>query len=307
MSELILHHYPQSPVAHKIRMALGLAGASWRSVEIPRVPPKPLLTPLTADYRRTPVLQIGADIYCDSQNIARALGGAGHAETLFPDGCESRAMMISSWAEHVLFDLAARLVITSVIDTAPPEFIADRGSLYFEPNWTPEGMKAALPGVILQLQSNLADVDQMLAVAPYMAGSKSSYADAAIAYLAWFIRGRWDHGPAFLEAFPNVTRLEAEFADRGEGQPTELSAEAALAIAKAATPQSATGIHTPTASDLTMAQQVKIRPRGQTADPDVIGALRYLDATRVSIDHHTDATGDVAVHLPVAGYVITAL
>ena len=67
---LILHHYPQSPVAHKTRMALGIAGATWQSVEIPRIPPKPLLMPLTAGYRRTPVLQIGADIYCDSQNIA---------------------------------------------------------------------------------------------------------------------------------------------------------------------------------------------------------------------------------------------
>jgi len=47
MTSLILHHYPQSPVAHKVRMALGIAGASWQSVEIPRLPPKPLLVPLT--------------------------------------------------------------------------------------------------------------------------------------------------------------------------------------------------------------------------------------------------------------------
>jgi glutathione S-transferase len=73
MTSLILHHYPQSPVAHKVRMALGIAGASWQSVEIPRLPPKPLLVPLTAGYRRTPVLQVGADIYCDSQNIAHAI------------------------------------------------------------------------------------------------------------------------------------------------------------------------------------------------------------------------------------------
>ena len=73
MSDLILHHYPQSPVAQKIRFALGIALADWHSVEIPRLPPKPLLMPLTANYRRVPVLQIGADIHCDSQNIILSL------------------------------------------------------------------------------------------------------------------------------------------------------------------------------------------------------------------------------------------
>ncbi|HAY55493.1 MAG TPA: glutathione S-transferase family protein, partial [Gammaproteobacteria bacterium] len=73
MSDLILHHYWPSPFAHKIRLALGLVDTSWKSVEIPRVPPKPLLMPLTAGYRRTPVLQNGADIYCDTQNIVRAI------------------------------------------------------------------------------------------------------------------------------------------------------------------------------------------------------------------------------------------
>ena len=31
--------------------------------------PKPDLMPLTGGYRKTPVLQIGADIYCDTQLI----------------------------------------------------------------------------------------------------------------------------------------------------------------------------------------------------------------------------------------------
>ena len=69
MSELILHHYPPSPLSEKIRVALGIKGLSWKSVEIPRVPPKPDVMPLTGGYRRTPIMQIGADIFCDSQMI----------------------------------------------------------------------------------------------------------------------------------------------------------------------------------------------------------------------------------------------
>ena len=73
MTELILHHYPQSPVSEKVRVVLGLKGLSWRSVEIPRLPPKPDLMPLTGGYRMTPVMQLGADVYCDSQCIIREI------------------------------------------------------------------------------------------------------------------------------------------------------------------------------------------------------------------------------------------
>ena len=72
-NEIILHNYPQSPVAEKVRAAFGIKGLHWRNVEIPRLPPKPLLTTLTGGYRRTPVMQIGADFYCDSQCIMREL------------------------------------------------------------------------------------------------------------------------------------------------------------------------------------------------------------------------------------------
>ena len=34
MSQVILHHYPLSPYSEKIRLALGLKGVSWNSVEI---------------------------------------------------------------------------------------------------------------------------------------------------------------------------------------------------------------------------------------------------------------------------------
>jgi glutathione S-transferase len=63
MSGLILHHYPTSPFAEKVRLIMGYKKLSWQGVTIPMVMPKPDLMPLTGGYRRTPVLQIGADIY----------------------------------------------------------------------------------------------------------------------------------------------------------------------------------------------------------------------------------------------------
>src|SRR5450755_1574433 len=73
MTDIILHHYETSPYSEKVRLGLGLKGLAWRSVEIPAIMPKPDLTALTGGYRKTPVLQVGADIYCDSQLIMREL------------------------------------------------------------------------------------------------------------------------------------------------------------------------------------------------------------------------------------------
>ena len=51
MADIILHHYPQSPVTEKVRIGLGIKRLAWRSVEVPRIPPKPDLMPLTGGYR----------------------------------------------------------------------------------------------------------------------------------------------------------------------------------------------------------------------------------------------------------------
>ena len=305
MTDLILHHYWPSPFAHKVRLALALAGASWNSVEIPRVPPKPLLMPLTANYRRTPVLQIGADIHCDTQNIARALAEAGYANKLFPSGNQGRAMALSGWIDQAIAELAIRVVITSAIGTAPPEFIKDRGDLYFGPGWSEEGLKADFDGVVLQLGAQLAHVEAMLAKTGHMDGEAPSWPDVTLAFVAWFLRGRWDGGGDVLARYPQIERIEAELASDSTGSFTEMSAEEALAVARAATPQSPTGIENP-ACGLAVGQQVVIRPRSASSDPDITGRLRYMDLTRMSIDHESDETGPVAVHLPLAGYAVRA-
>src|SRR5260221_12383972 len=65
--EIILHHYDTSPFSEKPRVMFGVKGLSWRAVTQPAIMPKPELTPLTGGYRRAPVMQIGADVFCDSQ------------------------------------------------------------------------------------------------------------------------------------------------------------------------------------------------------------------------------------------------
>jgi glutathione S-transferase len=304
MPDLILHHYWPSPFAHKIRLALGLSGVTWRSVEIPRVPPKPLLMPLTAGYRRTPVLQSGADVYCDTQNIVRALTEITDEHQLLPTDLSGKILAFTDWADGAVFNLAARVVLTSAFDTAPPEFIQDRGGLYFGPNWTPEGLKSQLPGVILQLAAHLNSIDSGLSSQGGFMSNDLSYADVTIAYLAWFIRGRWDQGPEFLQQFANIERIEREVHEAVREVYEDLSAEDALKIAVKSESRSPSGVTKQCGVTLRQGMQVAIKPQAETSDPPVVGRLRYLDRVRVSIDHHAPEVGDVVVHLPVAGYQI---
>lgn len=285
---------------------MGLAGLSWSSVEIPRVPPKPLLMPLTAGYRRTPVLQVGADIYCDTQNIIRCLAEQGTSEALFPDQCQGRALLLSQWIDQTLFPLAVRIVITEALDAAPAEFVKDRGDLYFGRGWTPEQLKKDLPGVVMQLNASLSELNASMAPnARAMGGERPSYADAAIAYLLWFIRGRWDQGPALLAQYPELCRIEDAMEAIGQGQYTELEAAEALAIAKAVQPLSPQGICMD--SSLAMGQRIGVRPFLDSSDPMVVGSLRYLDATRVSIDVEDDQVGLLAIHFPISGYQVVVV
>src|SRR5215510_1635963 len=103
MPDIILHHYPLSTFSEKLRVALGLKGLSWRSVEIAPAPPRPLLAPLTGGYRRVPVLQLGADIYCDTNIIIPTLELLFPSPSFFPNGSEGVARGLSFAWERAMW------------------------------------------------------------------------------------------------------------------------------------------------------------------------------------------------------------
>src|SRR5476649_1790619 len=106
---IILHHYDISPYSEKVRLGLGLKGLAWASVEMPVIMPKPDLTALTGSYRKAPVLQIGADIYCDSQLIMRELERRHPSPSFYPAG-RGAADGLAWWAEKTTFSQAANIV-----------------------------------------------------------------------------------------------------------------------------------------------------------------------------------------------------
>ena len=78
----ILHHYSMSPFSEKIRLMFGYAGLAWQSLPCPEMPPRPTVDPLSGGYRRIPIAQVGADIFCDSRLISAEIARE-HAEGEF--------------------------------------------------------------------------------------------------------------------------------------------------------------------------------------------------------------------------------
>ena len=307
MPDFILHNYPQSPVAEKVRVALGIKGMNWASAEIPRIPPKPLLTELTGGYRRTPVAQIGADIYCDSQAILRQLN-AMPGPGLFPAD-EGLGWALSRWTDGALFDLAVKLVLGSAGDGLPPDFAEDRGRLYLGPDWA-EGLKAAneaLPHLAAQMRAPLTWLNAQLADGrAFLTGDAPGAFDAQIYHVVWFLRGRWDQGAAFLAEFDRLATWEAAIRAIGHGTPTEMTGEKAIAIAAAAEPAAPRLIQPGEPQGLRLDQPVTVSPDVDGGEQPVSGVVWAASADTISVLRESPRAGRLVAHFPRAGYRVSA-
>ncbi len=303
MTEVILHHYPQSPVSEKVRIGLGIKGLDWLSVEIPRLPPKPDLMPLTGGYRRTPVMQIGADVYCDSQCILRELERRFPEPGFGPGGAAGMIWGVARWIDGPLFDQAVSLILGAAVDSLPEDFARDRGRLYLGPDHDLKQVQADLPHTVAQIRGQLGWIEQRLETGRrFILGERPGLPDALAYHLVWFIRGRWSEGPAFLSQFPALEAWEQRVAAIGHGNATNLSASEALEIARAAEPQTPETADPLDPQGLTPGQAVRVRPEGDGGDPEVAGTIRLVDRERFAILREDPRASTVCVHFPRVGY-----
>ncbi|MEL7345287.1 MAG: glutathione S-transferase family protein [Pseudomonadota bacterium] len=303
--EIILHNYPQSPVAEKVRVALGIKDLTWRDVAIPRIPPKPMLTALTGGYRRTPVMQLGADIYCDSQNILRALDHIHPEPSFFPTKEAGLMWALSRWTDGAYFDLAVKIVLGSGVDDLPPDFAKDRGRLYLGQNWA-EGLRAAnatLPHLVAQMRAPLSWLDDQLADGrAFLLGDAPAAIDAQFYHVVWFMRGRWAGGPAMLSEFENLVRWEDGVRALGHGRSAPMDPQDAIARAKSVAPTAAKGVAPGDPQGLRAGMAVTISPDVDGGEQPVDGTVRFANTDTIIIDRTADDVGDIAVHFPRAGY-----
>lgn len=305
MSEIILHHYPQSPVTEKVRVGLGLKGLSWRSVQIPRIPPKPELMPLTGGYRRTPVMQIGADIYCDSQCILREIDRRHPDPTFYPGEAFGLPWAISRWTDTTLFDLVVGVVLGAKHEDLPPDFAADRARLYFGPDWDLQKIHDSLPHMLAQLRAQFGWLDERLAHGRDFILKDPGLPDLFAYHVIWFLRGRWDGADEFLSEFPALEAWEARMNKIGHGTPTQMDAAEALDIARDREPETP---QTPDPRDpqgLKPGQHVTVVPDSDGGDPEVHGTVHMISRDTIAILHENERIRSVCIHFPRAGYRVS--
>jgi glutathione S-transferase len=306
MTELILHHYPASPFAEKTRLMLGFKGLSWRSVLISPVMPKPDLVALTGGYRKTPVLQVGADIYCDTALIARRLEQEKALPALLPQGQEFSVATFAAWVDSVLFQHAVSLVfqpesVAVRFAKAPPEvlkaFIADRAALFSGGSATRlpvEQAKHQWPVFMARLEQQLQREE-----GDFLFG-QPSLADLSLAHCLWFVKGTPVTAP-LVDQYPAVAAWLGRVLGFGHGASSEMTAEQALEVARQAQPAALPSEAFTDPNGFALGEQVTISAVDYGVDP-VQGELVYAGTEQLTLKRSDDRLGDVHVHFPRVGF-----
>ncbi|MGN7872843.1 glutathione S-transferase family protein [Roseateles sp. 22389] len=304
MSDLILHHYSSSPFAEKARLMLGLKGLAWQSVTVPMMLPKPDVVALTGGYRRTPFLQVGADIYCDTALIAEVLEARQPSPSLFPAAVAGQARMLAQWADTDLFWTALPYAMqpagaTSLFAGAPPDmlklFVADRKAMS-------EGMpqvRGADAGAALT--QYLGWLSQMLADGrPWLLGDAPCIADLSVYHPLWFITRT---GPLadILAPHEALRAWMGRVAAIGHGERAgKLDGAEAIELARASRPQP---MQVESGLGFEAGQPVTVTPYDYARDA-VAGTLVGLSCRTVTVAREDERAGRVQVHFPRIRYTL---
>ena len=301
MDQLILHNYDFSNYAEKVRVALGYKDLDWASVIIPPVLPKPDLVPLTGGYRRTPVLQIGADVYCDTRLIVKVLDRLSPQRPLFPPATLGMATAIAAWAESELVRPLILYVSGINQDVMPRELRTDRAKMRGLPEPSVEAIMRAAQRNAPLVRVQLPLIENMLADGrEWICGDRFSVADLAVYHPLWFITDRTDRLQHELTLYRAIQAWMARIRALGHGRQTTMSAADALDIARDALPLPP-GRSSSQPEDPQPGSLVSIRPDDYAKD-NISGELVFIDDTEIAILTHHERVGDVVVHFPRVGY-----
>ena len=301
MSGVILHHYDASPFSEKVRLMLGLKGLTWSSVLTPNMMPKPDLVPLTGGYRRAPVMQIGADIYCDSQVMMAEL------ERRFPSANPpvGPGWAVNLWADRLFFQAGVAVIFGEIGHLTPKAFLEDREKLSGRP-FDVAAMAAASGPMKVQWRAHAAWIEAALAGSPYLSGAKPGLSDIAAYMNIWWLRGALPQTYGALAAgFDRLEPWRAALQAIGHGARTEISGPAALDIARDATPVADIS-HDPNDSlGLMPGTPIHVMADDYGRDP-IAGTLVAATRDRIIITRDTADLGRLNLHFPRAGYVAVA-
>jgi glutathione S-transferase len=302
VSELILHHFDLSPFAEKARLMLGLKGLRWRSVDIPMVMPKPDLTALTGGYRKTPVLQIGSDIYCDTRLMAAELERRHPHPTLFPGGHRGMSLALGAWSDRAFFEPGAGLSMGLNKNGLPPAVISDRKAFFNFMDF--DTLEGELPHLATQFRAQADLVEQQLGDGrDFLFGDAPGLADIHAYFPVWMARGNVPTAGAMFAPYARMLVWEQRMRALGHGTRTSMTAEEALAAARNAAPSPGLGVDSTDPLGLRAGALVSVAPDDYGRDP-VSGELVTLSLHEVAVRRKDLLAGTLLVHFPRIGYRI---
>lgn len=306
MSEIILHHYPLSPYSEKIRLLFGLKNVSWRSVVVPVMLPRPLLSPMTGGFRRIPIMQIGADFYCDTLLILSVIEKLHPSPSLYPSGEQAMVNALSWWIEKSSFMNALRLTLGGMVGLIP-EAMVDERKPFFGADLDPEKL---LPARAIYLQRVYAQYhwfDRILSDGrKFIFGEHPSAADLAAYHILWF--ARQNGGAEIGRVLPALAM--SQWYDRisafGHGNASDLAAETAIEIARNSSPHDSESWSSEMANvGLSPGDRVNVIADDYGKDP-VSGRLIAWTAEEIVIRHEEPSASGVNLHFPRVGFDVVS-
>jgi len=306
MSNILLHHYPLSPFAEKIRLILGYKKLNWQSVHIPMYMPKPDVVALTGGHRRTPFMQIGADIYCDTSLICDVLEHIAPTPTLYPDAIKGAARIVAQWADSLVFPVAMAYNFQPA------------GAAHVLANWSPEDVKVfvqdrttmrggapRMPAAdaIGMYKSYLRRLSHMLEQHPFLLGDAPCVADFSAYHPTWYTLRQVPPLGDILDLTPNVKDWLLRMEKWGHGTHTDISSAQALEIAHSSKPEDVSHESFIDHHGIALGSQVVITAESFGLEPSA-GELMAATRTRYTIRRHDPRAGTVHVHFPRVGFVL---
>lgn len=308
-ADIILHHFDESPFSEKVRIVFGYKGLAWKSVRISRIMPRPDLMPLTGGYRRTPVMQIGADIYCDTQIILREIEARFPTPTLLPGGNAGVPWALAMWTDRPFFQSTVNLVFGTLGERVPQAFVEDRSRLRGA-RFDVAAMRGAAPQMRDQFRAYLGWTAAQLEDGRPWLLQEFSLADVGAYMNIWYTRSNLtadDRAAAGLDRLlvehPTVAAWEARMAGIGHGTRTEITSAEALDIATRTEPL------TPDLADPGDPNGRKPGDRVSVAPDDygrigIEGEIVSLSAQHIALRRQDERAGAVVVHFPRAGFTV---
>lgn len=301
----ILHHYAFSTFSEKVRLALGLKGLDYHAVEVAGLPPRPLLNPLTGGYRRIPVLQVGADLYCDTNIILPALERLYPQQpSLYPDGSLGLARGLAFAWERAMWIPTIGVLTHFIGEHIPAEFIKDRKEGYLGIDISKAAMAPELPQQRQRVVAQYAWLKQALADGrKFLFGDRPSALDLTCYQTIYLLR---KNCPPEVDAFVAIDGPLPAWYERvgaiGHGRPAAFTAEAAFAAARDARPAPVTHLAAdgdPTG--LPAGAKVTVTPDDNARVP-VAGTLVAASADEIVIHRRDPEAGDLHLHFPRLGF-----